>query len=111
MNPFSHSCHSCQQMPWVQPAAQPVVCPPQYRVHDSFLPRMQPVIHPIVNVNREHIVNVPQHFVTETNRNVIVNPPQQAFPVQQGGFPQQFPMQQGGFQQPFQQQFYPGQFR
>jgi hypothetical protein len=72
---------------------------------------MQPVIHPIVNVNREHIVNVPQHFVTETNRNVIVNPPQQAFPVQQGGFPQQFPMQQGGFQQPFQQQYFPGQFR
>lgn len=118
MNPHRQPCHSCQQTQWVQPAAQPVVCPPQYRVQDSFLPRMQPVIHPIVNVNREHIVNVPQHFWTETNRNVVVNPPQQAFPMQQGGFPTggfQQPFPQGGFQQPmqqpFQQQFFPGQFR
>ncbi|MFF2754619.1 hypothetical protein ACFVR1_12835 [Psychrobacillus sp. NPDC058041] len=90
MNPYS--CHSCQspiQSPWLQPAP-PIVCPPQYRMSDSFLPRMQPVIHPFVNVNREHIVNVPQHFYTETNRNVVVPPPQQAFPMQPGvPFPQQ----------------------
>ncbi|TQR18983.1 hypothetical protein [Psychrobacillus vulpis] len=102
MDPYRKHCNSCQQVPWQQPAAQPVVCPPQYRVRDSFLPRMQPVIHPIVNVNREHTVNVPQHFYTVTNRNVVVNPPQQAYPFMnqypQGGFPQQgFP--QGGFPQ------------
>lgn len=118
MNPNRHSCSSCgqmsqwgnpcgcgQQMPWQQPPAQPIVCPPQYRTRDSFLPRMQPVIHPIVNVNREHIVNVPQHFWTETNRNVVVNPPQQAFPMQPGGFQQPFGPQFG------QQQFFPGQPR
>ncbi|GGA44772.1 hypothetical protein [Psychrobacillus lasiicapitis] len=130
MNQNRHSCSSCGQMPqwgnqcgcgqvspWQQPAAQPIVCPPQYRVRDSFLPRMQPVIHPIVNVNREHIVNVPQHFWTETNRNVVVNPPQQAFPMQQGGFQQPFgqqfgqPMGQQFGQQMGQQQFFPGQPR
>ncbi|MFJ8064406.1 hypothetical protein ACIQYS_07220 [Psychrobacillus sp. NPDC096426] len=101
----------CHQMP----AAQPIVCPPQFRVRDSFIPRMQPVIHPIVNVNREHLVNVPQHFFTETNRNVLVNPPQQAFPMQPGfqqPFPQQqFVPQQFVGQQYVQQQFSPGQPR
>lgn len=111
-----HGGHcGCHQMPWQQPAAQPIVCPPQFRVRDSFLPRMQPVIHPIVNVNREHIVNVPQHFVTQTNRNVVVNPPQQAFPMQPG-FQQPFPQQQQFVPQQFvgqqyvQQQFSPGNF-
>ncbi|WP_216598640.1 hypothetical protein [Psychrobacillus sp. FJAT-21963] len=85
-----HSCHQPQVSPWQQPPAQPIVCPPQYRVRDSFIPRMQPVIHPIVNVNREHIVNVPQHYFTETNRNVVVNPPLQAYPYPQGGFQQAF---------------------
>lgn len=89
----------CQQVPWQHPAAQPIVCPPQYRVRDSFLPRVQPVIHPFVNVNREHIVNVPQHFYTQTNETVRVPGSQQAFPMNN-------PWQQGGFQQPF-----PGQPR
>lgn len=114
MNQYNpQSCNSCQkpqQTPWHQPPAQPIVCPPQYRVHDSFVPRMQPVIHPIVNVNREHIVNVPQHFYTQTTRNVVVPDIQQAYPMnnqfQQGAF------QQGAFQPPFQQQqFFPGQYR
>ena len=81
---------------------------------------MQPVIHPIVNVNREHIVNVPQHYYTVTNQNVMAPGSQQAFPMQQGMQQGQFPqqgmqqgMQQGQFpQQPFgQQQFFPGQNR
>lgn len=108
------SCNSCHQTQWHQPAAQPVVCPPQYRVRDSFSPRMQPVIHPIVNVNREHIVNVPQHFYTVTNQNVMAPGSQQAFPMQ-GQFPQQSfgqPFgQQFGQQQFGQQQFFPGQNR
>ncbi|MEK3977170.1 MULTISPECIES: hypothetical protein [unclassified Psychrobacillus] len=92
-----HMCHSCGQTKgWGQscgcrrqlPAAEPIVCPPQYRVSDSFVPRMQPVIQPIVNVNREHIVNVPQYFVTESNETVVVPGVQQAYPVNnpsQGG--------------------------
>lgn len=53
---------------------QPVICPPQYRYHDQFTPRPVPVIHPIVNVNRQHIVDVPEHFYTETTENVMGAP-------------------------------------
>lgn len=120
MNRHCHSCrpqqpcNSCQQgqqTQWFQPPAQPIVCPPQYRVRDSFVPRMQPVIHPIVNVNREHVVNVPQHFFTQTNENVVVNPGFQRPGPMMNQFQQQ-PFQQQQFQQqPFQQQqqFFPGQ--
>ncbi len=89
-------------------------------MRDSFLPRMQPVIHPIVNVNREHIVNVPQHFYTVTNENIMAPGSQQAFPMQPGMQPGQFPQQPYGQQfgqqqfgqQPWgQQQFFPGQNR
>jgi hypothetical protein len=50
---------------------QPVVCPPEYRVHDSFIPREVPFIHPIVNVNRQNIVDVPRHYFPETNETVM----------------------------------------
>lgn len=85
-----HMCHSCgKNMSWGQqcgcnrqlPAAEPIICPPQYRVSDSFIPRVQPVIQPIVNVNREHIVNVPQYYVTESNETVVVPEAQNAYPV------------------------------
>ena len=56
-------CDQCNQM-------QPIVCPTQYRCHDTFVPREVPVIHPIVNVNRQHNVVVPRNYVTETTRNV-----------------------------------------
>lgn len=103
-------CHSCQQTQWLPPA-QPIVCPPQYRCHDSFVPRMQPVIHPIVNVNREHVVNVPQHFFTQTNENVIMNQGSQRPGPMMNQFQQQ-PFQQQQFQQQQfqQQQFFPGQY-
>ncbi|MCG7343340.1 hypothetical protein MHZ92_04305 [Sporosarcina sp. ACRSL] len=56
----------------------PVVCPTQVRCTDSFFPVQQPVIHPIVNVNRIHPVVTPRHYFTETFRNVpgapIYNP-------------------------------------
>lgn len=53
---------------------QPIVCPTQYRFHDQFVPQVVPVIHPIVNVNREHIVPVPRHFYTERTENVMGAP-------------------------------------
>ncbi len=50
---------------------RPVVCPTQYRCHDQFVPREVPFIHPIVNVNRVHTVEIPRHYVTETTQNVM----------------------------------------
>lgn len=60
----------------------PIVCPPQYVVRDYCTPQVVPVIHPVVNVNRQHIVQVPQHYVQPSTTNVVV-PPQ---PLQ-AGFP------------------------
>lgn len=62
--------HDGQMMQPMQ-QMQPIVCPTQYRCHDEFIPREVPVIHPIVNVNRQHVVEVPRHFYTETTQNVM----------------------------------------
>ncbi|OMP66356.1 hypothetical protein BTO28_12915 [Domibacillus epiphyticus] len=53
---------------------RPVVCPPRCVVRDYYTPRVVPYIHPIVNVNRQHIVNVPRHIYRPITRNVIVDP-------------------------------------
>lgn len=53
---------------------QPVVCPTQYRCREEFIPREVPYIHPIVNVNRQHYVDVPKHYYTETTENVMGAP-------------------------------------
>ncbi|AOV06485.1 hypothetical protein [Sporosarcina ureilytica] len=50
---------------------QPIVCPPVYRCHDQFSQREVPVIHPVVNVNRHHVVDVPRHYYTETTQDVM----------------------------------------
>lgn len=39
----------------------PIVHPPRHIVRDRFIPREVRHIHPIVHVNRHHIVNVPRH--------------------------------------------------
>ena len=52
-----------------------VVCPPQYIVRDFVTPRAIPVIHPVVTVNRQNVVNVPQHFIQPSSVNVIVQRP------------------------------------
>lgn len=54
-----------------QQGFQPVFCPPQYRFNDCFTKQEMPFIHPIVNVNRHHVVGVPQHYYTETTENVM----------------------------------------
>ncbi|MGI6448738.1 MAG: hypothetical protein ACOX3R_00160 [Desulfitobacteriia bacterium] len=54
----------------------PIVCPAQYVVRDFFTPRVVPVIHPVVTVNRQNIVNVPQHFVQPLTTNVVAAPQQ-----------------------------------
>lgn len=70
---FSMPMQNPQQMQGF-PQAQPVICPPQYRYFDQFTPRQVPVIHPIVNVNRQHVVDIPEHFYTETTENVMGAP-------------------------------------
>lgn len=51
----------------------PICCPPQYVVRDFCTPRIVPVIQPVVTVNRQNIVDVPQLVVQPSTRNVVVN--------------------------------------
>ncbi|MFC7366537.1 MULTISPECIES: hypothetical protein [Bhargavaea] len=65
-------CHKCVR--------QPIVCPPTYRFHDTFTECEVPFVHPIVNVNRQNVVNVPRHYFTESEttvpgRNIYANGP------------------------------------
>jgi len=53
---------------------QPVIYPPQYCVHDYYTPRMVPYIHPVVHVNRQNIVNVPQHYYPTITKDIVVDP-------------------------------------
>ncbi len=55
-------------------ACRPVVCPPQYCVQDYYTYREVPVIHPVVLVNRQNIVNVPRHIYQPITRNMVVDP-------------------------------------
>lgn len=52
---------------------RPVICPPQCVVRDYYTTREVPVIHPIINVNRQHIVNVPRHIYQPVTRNVVMD--------------------------------------
>jgi spore coat protein D len=56
-------------------------------VRDSYAQRFVPVIHPIVVINRQNIIDVPQHYVQQTTRNVVVNQGFQAQGVPTQGFP------------------------
>ncbi|HBV87851.1 spore coat protein D [Desulfosporosinus sp.] len=62
---------------------KPICCPPQYCVRDFYAQRLIPVIHPVVNINRQNIIDVPQHIYQQTSRNVVVEQGFQA-PVAQG---------------------------
>ena len=52
---------------------KPICCPPEYCVRDYYTQRPVPVIHPIVTINRQNIVDVPQHYYQQITRNVVVN--------------------------------------
>lgn len=52
---------------------KPICCPPQYCVQDYYTQRVVPVIHPIVTVKRQNIVDVPQHFYQPLTQNVVVD--------------------------------------
>jgi hypothetical protein len=53
---------------------RPIVCPPQCIVKDTYIQREIPVIHPVVTINRQHIVNVPRHIYQPITRNEVVDP-------------------------------------
>ncbi|GKV66368.1 MULTISPECIES: hypothetical protein [Sporosarcina] len=73
--PGMQGMQGMQGMPGQQPGfpMQPIVCPTQYRYNDCFTQQEFPVIHPIVNVNRHHVVGVPQHYYTESTQDVMGN--------------------------------------
>ncbi len=54
---------------------RPVICPPQcvVVVRNYYTTREVPVIHPIINVNRQHIVNVLRHIYQPMTGNVVVD--------------------------------------
>lgn len=52
---------------------KPICCPPQYCVQDYYTQRVVPVIHPIVTVKRQNIVDVPQHYYQPLTQNVVVD--------------------------------------
>lgn len=54
------------------PHNRPIHCPPRYVVHDRFVRRPQPIIHPVVHVNRLNVVDVPEHIYRPVMRNEIV---------------------------------------
>lgn len=63
-HPKPHPMHKCP----------PIMCDPQYIVRDCYIPREVPVVHPIVNVNRHVIVNVPRHYYQPMTKNEVVDP-------------------------------------
>ena len=63
---------------------KPVCCPPEYCVRDFYTQRIIPVIHPIENINRQNIVDVPQHYYQTTTRNVVADQGFQGYQASQG---------------------------
>jgi len=63
----------------------PICCPPQYCVRDYYTQRIIPVIHPVVNINRQNIVDVPRHYYQPMTTNVVVDPSSQGYQGYQGG--------------------------
>lgn len=75
--PIAHQSH---RMP-------PIVCPPLCRYTDSYTEREVPVIQPLININRQHIVDVPKTYYEEINENVVVSPYQDRNPYGNPGNP------------------------
>ena len=63
---------------------RPICCPPEYCVQDYYTQRSVPVVHPVVIIRRQNMIDVPQHYYQQTTRNVVVN---QGFQDQGQGFP------------------------
>ena len=54
--------------------AKPIMLPPKYVAHDHKVPRIQPVVQPVVNVDRFHIVDVPRPIYKPMRKRVVIDP-------------------------------------
>lgn len=73
-NKPNYGCRPSAVSPMAAPAVQPIVCPPLCRYTDSYIHREVPYIQPLINVNRQHIVDVPKTYYEEINETVVVPP-------------------------------------
>lgn len=53
--------------------AKPIMLPPKYVARDHKVPRMQPVVQPVVHVDRFHVVNVPKPIYKPMRKSVVVD--------------------------------------
>ncbi|MDR4225514.1 hypothetical protein FO478_14240 [Heyndrickxia coagulans DSM 1 = ATCC 7050] len=51
---------------------RPIIATPRYIIHNCFVPRFQPIIHPLVEVNRTNVVTVPRHMLKPIRKNEVV---------------------------------------
>jgi len=73
----------------VNNCVKPICCPPEYCVQDYYTQRFVPVIHQVVTIRRQNVIDVPQHYVQETTRNLVINQGFQAQGVQNQGLSNQ----------------------
>ncbi len=52
----------------------PVICPPMCRYKDTYVEREVPYIHPMITINRQHVINKPKHYYEPITQNVVVDP-------------------------------------
>ena len=74
MHPGNAPIQQPSNAPIQQPGVAPIVCPPLCRYTDSYVKREVPYIQPLINVNRQHIVDVPRTYYKEINQTVVVPP-------------------------------------
>ncbi|MGG4039883.1 hypothetical protein [Heyndrickxia ginsengihumi] len=51
-----------------------IYCDPEYIVNDTYVEREITYVHPIIRVNKKHIVNVPKHVYKKVTKNVVIDP-------------------------------------
>ncbi|WP_240452372.1 hypothetical protein [Virgibacillus sp. YIM 98842] len=54
--------------------AKPIMLPPKFVAHDHKVQRMQPIVQPIVHVDRYNIVDVPRPIYRPMRKRVVVDP-------------------------------------
>jgi len=69
--PISQQPYPTQTSPFAQ---QPVILPPLCRYTDSYTKREVPFIQPLININRQHTIDVPKTYYETINQNVAVSP-------------------------------------
>ncbi|MDM5338204.1 hypothetical protein QUF84_13335 [Fictibacillus enclensis] len=51
-----------------------IYCDPKVIIHDTYKEREVTFVHPIIKVNREHIVNVPKHVYEKKEVHEVIDP-------------------------------------